>query len=69
MPISNVGREMGFITYARLIHNTQSSDYHNEMTPSISQNGIRNQLISGLPKQRNVVLDNDPYHNKQTKKN
>ena len=68
--IIHAGGENGFVIGANLTWKSTLStgDYHDEMNYSNFRKWVEQKLLNGLPPNSVLVMDNAPYHNKQTEK-
>ncbi|XP_028041259.1 uncharacterized protein LOC114251247 [Bombyx mandarina] len=68
--IVNAGGEMGFISNAQLIFQSQSKsgDYHDDMNRTNFMKWLSKKLICNLLPNSLVVMDNAPYHTVQVNK-
>ncbi|GJQ67199.1 hypothetical protein Trydic_g8107 [Trypoxylus dichotomus] len=66
--IVEAGDDVGFISNALLIarFRVKTSDYHSDMNAENYSRWIEQKLISNLPTNYVVVIDNASYHNTQT---
>jgi hypothetical protein len=68
--ILHIGSINGFLQNVELIYKAGNStgDYHGQMNHVNVEKWVRDKLISSLPTNSVVVMDNAPYHSKQVDK-
>lgn len=68
--ILHVGNENGFLPNCLLLSAKNilscSADYHQDMTSALFEKWFEEQLIPNLPPNAVIVMDNAPYHSRQT---
>lgn len=66
--ILHVGSESGFVDGSLLLFESKkTTDYHEEMNAEVFENWFA-QLLSKLPENAVIVLDNAPYHSRKIEK-